>query len=224
MKKIMFNDKYGLTEAVLERRKTQTRRILKPTMLFERLNTYEGWEKEDIADWKESCKDRLYKADGKELEEMLDYGLKHSPYKVGENVAISQRYIDLADNDEFLRLCDIHGIAVEYLKFEKGYNNKMYVKADLMPHHIRITNVKIEKLQYIRDEDCLAEGINEIYDTNVDDHKEFYGYAYLPDAIPCLTHCYCESKEAYAALIDKLSGKGTWSSNPFVFVYDFELL
>ena len=51
MKKIMFNDKYGLTEAVLERRKTQTRRILNPTMLFERLNTYEGWEKEDIADW-----------------------------------------------------------------------------------------------------------------------------------------------------------------------------
>ena len=73
MKKIMFNDKYGLTEAVLERRKTQTRRILKPTMLFERLNTYEGWEKEDIADWKESCKDRLYKADGKELKEMLVY-------------------------------------------------------------------------------------------------------------------------------------------------------
>lgn len=28
MKKIMFNDKYGLTQAVLEGRKTQTRRII----------------------------------------------------------------------------------------------------------------------------------------------------------------------------------------------------
>lgn len=45
MKKIMFNNKYGLTQAVLEGRKTQTRRILNPTMLFERLNTYEGWTK-----------------------------------------------------------------------------------------------------------------------------------------------------------------------------------
>lgn len=27
MKKIMFNDRYGLTEAVLDGRKTQTRRI-----------------------------------------------------------------------------------------------------------------------------------------------------------------------------------------------------
>lgn len=34
MKKIMFNDKYGLTEAVLEGRKTQTRRMLNPTRFF----------------------------------------------------------------------------------------------------------------------------------------------------------------------------------------------
>ena len=62
MKKIMFNDKYGLTKAVFEGRKTQIRRILNPTMLFQRLNTYEGWGKEDIADWELSCKDRLYTA------------------------------------------------------------------------------------------------------------------------------------------------------------------
>lgn len=43
MKKIMFNDKYGLTQAVLEGRKTQTRRMLNPTMFFQRLETYEGW-------------------------------------------------------------------------------------------------------------------------------------------------------------------------------------
>lgn len=32
------------------------------------------------------------------------------------------------------------------------------------------------------------------------------------------------AKEAYAALIDKISGKGTWESNPYVFVYEFELI
>ena len=48
MKKIMFNDKYGLTQAVLEGRKTQTRRMLNPTMFFQRLETYEGWSNEDI--------------------------------------------------------------------------------------------------------------------------------------------------------------------------------
>lgn len=48
MKKIMFNDRYGLTKAVLEGRKTQTRRILDPTMLFRRMKTFEGWSEEDI--------------------------------------------------------------------------------------------------------------------------------------------------------------------------------
>ena len=159
MKKIMFNDKYGLTKAVFEGRKTQTRRILNPTMLCERLNTYEGWTKEDIADWKESCKDRLYKADGEELKEMLGYALEHSPYKVGEKVAIAQRYIDLVNNDELYRLCGIHGMPLEYIGYEKGCNNKMFVKADLMPYHIHINDVRIERLKDISEEDCLAEGI-----------------------------------------------------------------
>lgn len=29
---------------------------------------------------------------------------------------------------------------------------------------------------------------------------------------------------AFAALIDRVSGKGTWDSNPYVFVYDFKLI
>lgn len=103
MKKIMFNDKYGLTQAVLKGRKSQTRRILNPTMLFERLGTYEGWTKESIADWQESCKARLYKAEGEELQKMLDYALEHSPYKVGETIAIAQRYEDMAKDDDFFR-------------------------------------------------------------------------------------------------------------------------
>lgn len=216
MKKIMFNDKYRLTDAVLIGRKTQTRRILNPTMLFERLNTYEGWTKESIADWKESCKDRLYKAEGEELKEMLDYALEHSLYKVGENVAIAQRYIDLADNDEFYRLCGIHGMPLECIKFEKGCKNKMFVKADLMPNRIRITDIRAERLQDICEDDCLAEGIWEAH--NIGLKGVTYWYTSLANSP------YRTAKEAYAALIDKISGKGTWESNPYVFVYEFELI
>lgn len=211
----MFNDKYRLTDAVLIGRKTQTRRILNPTMLFERLNTYEGWTKESIADWKESCKDRLYKAEGEELKEMLDYALEHSLYKVGENVAIAQRYIDLADNDEFYRLCGIHGMPLECIKFEKGCKNKMFVKADLMPNRIRITDIRAERLQDICEDDCLAEGIWEAH--NIGLKGVTYWYTSLANSP------YRTAKEAYAALIDKISGKGTWESNPYVFVYEFEL-
>lgn len=209
MKKIMFNDKYGLTQAVLKGRKTQTRRMLNPTMFFQRLKTCEGWSNEDVRAWKRACNRQLYETQGDMLQQMLDYALSSSRYKVGEEVAIAQKYADLAYDGEFFRL-------LGKVIFEKGCHNKMFVKADLMPHRIRITNIRVERLQDISEEDCIAEGIWKAH--NVGLEGVTYWYHGLANS------SFRTAKEAYAALIDKISGKGTWESNPWVFVYDFELV
>ena len=208
MKKIMFNDKYGLTQAVLEGRKTQTRRMLNPTMFFQRLETDEGWSNEDISAWKRSCNRRLHEAQGDMLQQMFDYALSSSRYKVGEVVAVAQKYKDIA--------LDVPvELAAELIK-QPGWNNKMFVRADLMPHHIRITNIRVERLRDISEEDCLKEGIWR--DDNVGIEGTTYWYHGLANS------SFRTAKEAYAALIDKISGKGTWEGNPWVFVYDFELI
>ena len=209
MKKIMFNDKYGLTQTVLEGRKTQTRRMLNPTMFFQRLETYEGWSNEDISAWKRSCNRRLHEAQGDMLQQMFDYALSSSRYKVGEVVAIAQKYADLAYDGEFFRL-------LGKVIFEKGCYNKMFVKADFMPHRIRITNIRVERLQDISEEDCLKEGIWR--DANVGLKGTTYWYHGLANS------SFRTPQQAYASLIDRISGKGTWESNPYVFVYDFELI
>lgn len=216
MKKIMFNDKYGLTQAVLKGRKTQTRRILNPTMLFIRMKTFEGWSKEDIGSWEASCIKRLYAAQGEELQQILDCALQYSRYKLGETIAIAQKYEDLRKDDEFYRLCGKNGMPLECIKYEKGCHNKMFVRADLMPHHIRITNIRVERLQDISEDDCLKEGIWKAH--NVGLEGTTYWYHGLANS------SYRTARDAYAALIDRISGKGTWASNPYVFVYDFELV
>lgn len=209
MKKIMFNDKYGLTQAVLKGRKTQTRRILNPTMFFQRLKTCEGWSNEDVRAWKRACNRQLYETQGDMLQQMLDYALSSSRYKVGEEVAIAQKYADLAYDGEFFRL-------LGKVIFEKGCHNKMFVKADFMPHRIRITNIRVERLQDISEEDCMAEGIWAAHNVGLEGTTYWFtGLANSP---------FRTAKEAYASLIDKISGKGTWESNPWVFVYDFELV
>lgn len=205
----MFNDRYGLTQAVLKGRKTQTRRILNPTMLFIRMKTFEGWSKEDIDSWKASCIKRLYAAQGEELQQILDCALQYSRYKLGETIAIAQRYADLAYEGEFFRL-------LGKVIFEKGCHNKLFVKADFMPHRIRITNIRVERLQDISEEDCMAESIWR------DDNVGFEGATYWYHGLA--NSSYRTARDAYAALIDKISGKGTWESNPWVFVYDFELV
>lgn len=91
----------------------------------------------------------------------------------------------------------------------------MFVRAEFMPHHIRITRIRIERLQDISDEDCLAEGIWRAHEVGLEGVT--YWYTRLANSP------YRTAREAYAALIDKISGKGTWQSNPYVFVYDFEI-
>nr|DAL40689.1 MAG TPA_asm: ASCH domain protein [Caudoviricetes sp.] len=202
MKKIMFNDRYGLTQAVLEGRKTQTRRIA-----FKR----------DI--------DPLIQ--GITSESLI---AARSRYKLGGTIAIAQKYDDLVKDDEFYRLCGIHGMPLECIKYEKGCTNKMFVRADLMPHHIRITRIRVERLQDISVKDCLAEGI-----CHTDIKGALWGVAPIKGEGPTGTcenhsvfgrgpwHMYSSVRRAYAALIDRISGKGTWDSNPYVFVYDFEI-
>lgn len=208
MKKIMFNDKYGLTEAVLEGRKTQTRRMLNPTMFFQRLETYEGWSNEDISAWKRSCNRRLYEAQGDMLQQMFDYALSSSRYKVGETVAIAQSYADITPQVDWVK-CMIR-------KEEIGWNNKMFVRAEDMPNHIRITKIRIERLQDIKSEDCLKEGIWKA--GNVGLEGTTYWYHGLANS------SFRTPQDAYASLIDRISGKGTWASDPYVFVYEFKLI
>lgn len=195
MKKIMFNDGYGLTQAVLDGRKTQTRRIAYMP------NGFITFDDEDF---------QLKKLDnGQALLTLCNNSFKTARYKIGEEVAIAQKYADLAYDGEFFRL-------LGKVIFEKGCHNKMFVKADFMPHRIRITNIRVERLQDISEEDCMAEGIWR--DDNVGLEGTTYWYHGLANS------SFRTAKEAYAALIDKISGNGTWESNPWVFVYDFELV
>lgn len=196
----MFNDKFQLTKAVLEGHKTQTRRIIKCPKEFKGkwvagFNIHIRKSDKKVVDW--PC---MYDADEREFDggEILPW------YKVGEIVAIAQSYAD---------------ISIEPFPFcEAGWRNKMSVKADLMPHQIKITNVRIQHLQDISEDDCLAEGVYKGQCGSIDTHL-MDAYYYRGNIQP-----YCTPREAYAALIDKVSGKGTWEHNPWVFVYEFELV
>lgn len=67
--------------------------------------------------------------------------------------------------------------------------------------------------------DSIAEGIMKGDFSNTWDK---YYYNVIGD---CICHkTFKTPKEAFASLIDKVSGKDTWKSNPYVFVYEFKLI
>ncbi len=196
MKKIMFNNRYGLTQAVLNLLKTMTRRII----------SEKEWDK--IRKFKEEYYEKTFDIlEEKELiKTYFDTYSKRMPYQVGEVVAIAQKYSE---------------IGIEPFTFcEVGWDNKMFVRADLMPNRIRMTDFKVERLQDISDDDCLKEGI--ICKWHAPACRNYY---YVPnETINHPDKVHETPQEAYASLIDKVSGKGVWDSNPWMLAYEFELV
>lgn len=195
---MMFNDRYGLTQAVISGRKTVTRRVIK-----------DAW-------WP------IYKIEAEEIKGDIIHVIANNgklvierkcPYKIGEIVAVAQSY-EQVYYQEGLETIDM---LVSGLKYTVGWQNKMFVKAELMPHRIQITDLRIERLQDISD-DYFKEGITLL--ASADDGRIQWGYAdehlryYMFDS----------PREAFASLIDKVSGKGTWDRNPFVWRIEFQLV
>ncbi len=201
MQKIMLNDLFCLTEAVIEKRKLQTRRIEKGLELLSESN---------------------HKFDGEKI--VLDFEASDEPiiinprYKVGEIVAVAQSYKDAGiipthkiyndKNGQYENACDT-----------AGWTNKMFVQPKLMPHQVKIINVRLERLQDITDEECLAEGI---WKGEFPNTRDVYYYEIIGD---CKAYkMFTTPRKAYASLIDAISGKGTWCKNPYVFAYEFKLV
>lgn len=230
MKKIGFNEHYGLQTAVFNGTKTKTRRT-------------------------EKCLDQLYAAEkhlGKPLEiyqqEITREGIMlrtnagiislHTRYKIDEEVAVAQAYKEIGLDPMrlepmFLKTATLipeitsqpllgwHKVP---LKYHKGYDNKMFTCAALMPNRIIITGIKVERLQDISEEDCMREGIVKHTPFPIDKNNPRFAYNVNKQGLAF--KWFGTPRKAFADLIDKpgVGGKGTWERNPFVVVYTFKLV
>ncbi len=191
----MFNDRYGLTAAVLEGRKTMTRRVEKGISRADVV---------DISEWGIDDKGRAHVIVTYTDGSRKDVYPKYTP---GEVVAVAQRYTDVIYT----------GGLPHPLVAKPGWTNKMFVRANIMPHQIRITNVRVERLCDISDEDAQREGVykrEELHPRQEWEPEYTFGNGKYHAKTPIV---------AFASLIDSIS-KWMWEDNPYVFVYDFELV
>ena len=188
-KKIMFNDKYCLTQAVLDGTKTMTRRLLKAGT--------------PLGNWEETA--------------------KHLSYKVGDIVAIAQPYKDIIECLPMYSDAILDERGMPRKEYKAGWTNKMFVRADLMPRYIQFTDVKVERLQDISDDDIMREGIRK--ESFADGCMFSYSKAYMRNGNRLVEPIYNSTpRRAFASLMYKIIGGHTWESNPFVVAYSFELV
>ena len=195
----MFNDAYGLTQATIEGYKKNTRRNeftkAEQTRLTNLVN----------AGYRLVIQDDCVKVYAEDATLLFS---KPTRYKVGEVVAVAQRYQDIFDYSNCVN-------PFAYLDDEKqsGWTNKMFVKAELMPHRLRITGIRAERLQDISADDCIKEGVRIV-------PPDFA----LPPLYEGAWRLFSTPRQAFTCLIDKVSGRGTWARNPWVVAYEYELI
>jgi len=213
MKKILFNRRYGLETAVIERRKTMTRRIVRCPKTFRGVSDVElEFRKRPGADFYFDCV--VTDGDGREL------GQLPLPYELGEVVAVGQTYEragwkpDTLLEAHFVKngVRQVGDLPISQLP---GWRNKMFTLPTMMPWQVQMTDLWFEHMQDISDEDCLREGVERWLDG--------YIVSGLMERSGRNNRVFDTPREAFAALIDRINGHGTWKDNPWVVAYTMDL-
>lgn len=204
-----------MVRAILEGRKTQTRRVLKPQpRLFE------------IDERGTPCQVGTIKVEGRAYNQITlgsaNAGVIESNprlYSIGDTLWVREAWRTEAQYDH-LPPRDLPDTVSVSLEADYSQDLKYRCSGKLRPSifmprwaswiTLRVTDVKAEPLQDISEADAMAEGISTT--------PEGTGFIDLgPNS-----QCFPTLKEAFQALWTSINGQASWDANPWVVAYAFE--
>lgn len=100
------------------------------------------------------------------------------------------------------------------------WKNKLFMPASAARYFIKIIAVRAERLQNISNEDCIKEGIRFGDTSSFYYNDQFHSNGNYKGKIKK----FLTPIEAYRDLINSINDKDTWDNNPWVWVYDYELI
>lgn len=152
-----------------------------------------------------------------------DYEYIRPRYQIGDKVYLKEPYFQLPvmfenQTTEIIYRYNDRSWDSSFSSINISWSNKLFMPESAARYWIEITNVFAERLQDIGRDSCIFEGIQDNVTLRPNNIGYKHRYTNMVDTIE-----YINAIDAYRALINKIDGKGTWESNPWVFVYDFKL-
>jgi hypothetical protein len=177
-----------MVQSILDGRKTQTRRVIKPQPEVSAEGYLMGeWLKKPLA--------------GLLLPKLQDITI-HCPFgKIGDRLWVRETFMRI--ESAYLKYGKIIYKA-DYISSKTkdgspvGWKSPIFMSKLLSRITLEITNISVERLQDISDEDAVSEGVDR---TNT----SISGYA----------------SERYKRLWESINGKGSWNDNPYVWRIEF---
>jgi len=220
MKGILF--KPDMIQAIVDLRKTQTRRLIKPQPKYLKGKVYSQWF------W---CKRNITEV------KALRLGISHAVwwdrvktprvmtafarYQVGETVYIKEAWtvfhcIGTLAGIKYMRDGFVTWVHIPASKPNPavGYHSPMMMPEWAARHFLTILAVRAERLQEITEGHAIAEGVERMTYNQNEGWKNYF-------AVGCMAHSAVSS---FNSLWNKLNWKRgyPWVSNPWVYLYEFE--
>jgi hypothetical protein len=212
IKPILFNT--SMVKAILKGRKTQTRRVVKNN------NSLYGSKFSEL-DFNDAFVDGLNDKYLK-VKHPIDNTRQRvfSKIETGDILWVREgfRYVHhYGFQDKFVQYrnmgtnahCNIPD-ADQIIPDESGWKPSIHMPKEACRIFLEVTNVRVERLNDISEQDAIDEGIKVI-----EPEEAYYDY----DGGAC--GAYATAKGSFFSLWNSINGKDSWEDNPWVWVYDF---
>lgn len=216
-KPILFST--PMVEAIFDGRKTQTRRVVKFKKNIE----------VDSIGWSTFTPDNHFSVRGTHENGKYGESFFKQPIEIGDVLWVREKWCletPYGPEDYY------YGYACNnfpFIKADEKYNfetpNKwkpsIFMPKDACRLYLKVTNVRIQLLNKITEEDAIAEGVQPIKAHNRV-HRTIGYNNYLIDPKNGF-EILSTAKESFETLWQSINGKKSWKENTWVFVYDFEI-
>ncbi len=211
-KPILFNTE--MVKAILDGRKTVTRRILRPhnAVKAKKCEYEQGeglWFDDSFNQWDKDTHIKDYSVSPCWIETRI-YIEKYAPYKVGDILYVRETWCKtdcFGLHDGYVYKANDNSV-LEHTGFVPKWKPSIHMPKEAARIFLRVTNVRVERLQDMTDEQVVAEGID-IPKTANNEERCLLGFA--------------RYSKLWNSTVKKsdLNEYG-WNANPFVWVIEFE--
>lgn len=216
---ILFNT--DMVRAILDGRKTVTRRVMKPQPKSKLCYTFAGSHKKDIGRWGYPSKTahEFWGAEFKLPDDITEEELKkkwNPPYHTDDVLYVRETWLDYAGRFMYKADCDKYRL--ESLKLaEFTWRPSIHMPKEAARIWLKVKDVRVERLQEIPHDGALKEGIHFCECPE--------GFTWKPETD--MHNCYITPMGAMQVLWNSTIKKSDldrygWDASPWVWVIEFE--
>lgn len=193
-----------MVQAILNGRKTQTRRVVKPQPKDDL--SFLGWK---LPEYVQVAFGRGVKTDSLHK---FPFGQVGDVLWVRETFRPKGHSFPIGEHFEYKATAQADGNPTD-----EPWKPSIFMPKDAARIWLKITDVRVKRLQDISEEDAIKEGIEELKSNGIP-HYRNYGKQLVAKEF----NFFCSPVNSFRSLWESINGENSWKQNPWVWVIEFE--